>query len=235
MAIVDCTATVASHHELAREVYELTFALRTPEQLPYQAGQYIGFRIPVPGKERPASRLYSIASAPSEPGIVRLVYNYVGGPGTGYLRGLAVGQEAAFKGPYGNFLLDLKSTRNVLMVATGTGIAPFLSMLHEHLPTQSHRQITLLWGVRSLPDLYYQKELSALEKAHPHFRWLMPLSRPEPEWTGLKGRVTAIFPDFFPVIDNLEVYACGSDAMIQDLKSLCEARGGCPFHREKYF
>lgn len=209
--------------------------LNEPAHLPYTAGQYIGFRVPQAGKDKLASRLYSLASAPSEQGIVRLVYNYVGGPGTSYLRSLEVGKTTPFKGPYGSFVLNTQSTRNVLMVATGTGIAPFLSMLNAHLHAFPQRQFTLLWGVRAMADLYYQEKLQALEQQHANFKFLMPLSRPDADWQGLKGRVTAIFPEFFPTVDNLEVYACGSDAMIKDLKALCDERGLCPFHREKYF
>lgn len=235
MAIVDCQAVVEQVRQLTHDVRELTFRLREPVALDFVAGQYLNFRVPAPDKPKPVSRLYSIDSAPSERGIVRLVYNYVGGPGTAFLQGLAVGGAVHFKAPFGHFVLQAESTRDILMVATGTGIVPFRSMLQEHLAAGMPRTVTLLWGVRSQRDLYYQDELAALAQRYTNFRFLMTLSQPEAGWSGLKGRVTAIFPEYFPAVDALEVYACGSDTMIVDVKALCEARGGCPFYREKYF
>ncbi|MBI4239054.1 MAG: hypothetical protein HY696_11665 [Deltaproteobacteria bacterium] len=235
MAILTCQARVEAMRQLTADVRELTFRLQEPSTLPFTAGQYIGFRVPAAGKDKPVSRLYSINSAPCEAGLVQLLYNYVGGPGTEFLQGLTVGSAVAFKGPYGAFTLKEASTRDVLFVGTGTGLAPFRSMLREYLPRGLQRRVTLLWGVRHEADVYYQEEFAALEQTYPNFRFLLTLSRAADGWQGLRGRVTQIFPEFFSNVENLEVYCCGSDAMIHDITALCKARGECPVYREKYF
>lgn len=235
MAILNCKARVEATRQLTADVRELTFRLVEPAALPFTAGQYIGFRVPAEGKDKPVSRLYSINSAPREAGVVQLLYNYVGGPGTAFLHALSVGSAVEFKGPYGAFTLKEPSTRDLLFVATGTGLAPFRSMLREYLPSSLTRRVTLLWGVRHEADVYYQEEFAALERAYPNFRFLLTLSRPADGWQGLRGRVTQIFPEYFAKVDNLEVYCCGSDAMIHDITALCKARGECPVYREKYF
>lgn len=235
MALVSCTAVVEKVRDLTHDVREVTFRLREPAALEFQAGQYVAFKVPDPVKGKEVSRLYSINSAPCERGIVQVLYNYVGGPGTAYLHGLREGTTVNFKAPGGAFVLKTESTRDVLFVATGTGITPFRSMVFEHVAKFPQRKFTLLWGVRSERDVYYHAEFTAFAQTHPNFQLLLTLSQPGAEWQGLRGRVTHIFPDYFPSVENLEVYCCGSDAMIQDLIALCKARGECPVHREKYF
>ncbi len=233
MPPITVQAEVSKIVKLTHDVRELTFRLKNPATLDFIAGQYVNFRIVRPDQPKPASRMYSIGSAPSESGVLRLVYNYVGGPGTTYLDALQIGETVECKAPFGHFVLDLESTRDVAFVATGTGVAPFYSMLLEYLPKNIDRKMTLVWGVREPRDLYYQAELDALKERYANFHYAMAMSRGD--WRGTTGRVTAIFPKIFPTLDNLEVYICGSTAMITDMKSLCDAAGGCPFHREKYF
>ncbi|MBI4367411.1 MAG: FAD-dependent oxidoreductase [Deltaproteobacteria bacterium] len=240
MAITSCQSTVEAIIQHTHDVREIALRLKEPRELPFIAGQYINFMVPAPNKPKPVSRLYSIGSAPSERGIIRVVYNFVGGPGTTFLQGLTGGMPVTFKGPFGHFVLKTDSARDVLFVATGTGIVPFYSMLQEYFghadggPLQ-HRRVTLLWSVRRQEDLYYQDALRALEKKFANFRFLMTLTRPDDGWQGLRGRVTALFADQVKGVDNIEIYCCGSDAMITDITALAKARGACPVYREKYF
>lgn len=235
MPVVACQSAVSEVRQLTHDVRELAFQLTEPTALPFLAGQYINFMVPAKDRPKPVSRLYSICSAPAERGVIRIVYNYVGGPGTSFLQQLEVGQAVTFKGPFGHFTLKEDSSRDILCVATGTGIAPFYSMAVEHLRKGCPRKMTVLWGVRHENDVYYQEEFRALEKSYPNFRLLMTLSQPADGWKGLRGRVTAIFPEHFPSVDNLELYCCGSDAMIGEITALAKARGECPVYREKYF
>ncbi|MBI2343860.1 MAG: FAD-dependent oxidoreductase [Deltaproteobacteria bacterium] len=235
MPLITCQSRVAAVRTLTHDVRELTFALTDPPAFPFLAGQYVAFRAPAPDKPKGASRLYSLCSPPSEEGTLRVVYNFVGGPGTAYLHTLNVGDAVEFKGPSGKFLFQTESTRDALFVATGTGIGPFRSMLLEYLQTMHQRKLTVLWSVRQERDLYYQDEFRALEQRYPHFRFCMTLTRPTGDWQGLRGRVTAIFPEHFPSVDNLEVYVCGHENMITQMQQLCDARGGCPFYREIYY
>lgn len=241
MPPITCKSEVAKISNFTHDVREITFRLKEPADLPFTAGQYVNFMVPVEGKTKPASRLYSIASAPYEKGIIKIVYNYVGGPGTAFLHGLSVGSPVTFKAPFGHFVVRLDSVRDVLFVATGTGVIPFYSMINEYfgMGIADHllkgRKVTLLWGIRHEKDLYWQEELRAIEKISPNFRLLLTLSRPEGEWTGLKGRVTAIFPEYYKSVENLEIYCCGGDAMIGEITALAKERGLCPVYREKYF
>lgn len=230
-------ATVLHARQLTHDVRELTFQVNEPGDWAYKAGQYISFACPRDDNPKPIARLYSLASHPAQKGVAQIVYNYVGGPGTKFLQSLKEGQDVEFKGPFGNFLLK-NNDRDVLFGATGTGVAPFRSMLHDQLSQGSKRNFTLLWGVRQREDLYYQDEFTDMAKQYPNFKFCMALSqehRTEPVWDGLHGRITAHVKDLYSSTDNLDAYLCGSDYMIKDMTELLMSLGQCSVHREKYF
>ena len=77
------------------------------------------------------------------------------------------GTTTSFAGPAGNFYLREDPTRDLLFVATGTGIAPFRSMLFANAERPVPSRTTLFWGLRSQRDLYYQDELARLSRDLP--------------------------------------------------------------------
>jgi NAD(P)H-flavin reductase len=108
-------------------------------------------------------------------------------------------------------------------------------MLLAELARDSARQVTLIWGLRSQRDLYYQSELAGLRQAHPRFSYVITLSRPEPGWMGLAGRVTTFIEKEIASVKNLSVYLCGNGGMIKDVMTALNGKGLCPIHREKYY
>lgn len=222
--------------DLTHDVRELELRLMMPAEVEFQPGQFLSFDIAVEGKPHPVTRAYSIASPPSVRDRLTLVFNRVdSGPGTRFLFGLAVGDRVACKGPAGSFRLRDDGQKEVLFVATGTGIAPLWSMLHAHLARGRSSAVTLFWGLRSQKDLYYQQELAALAAAHPTFQWETVLSRPEPGWAGRIGRVTTLVQERITSVGNLAVYLCGNGGMIKDVTETLRAKGLCPIYREKWY
>ncbi len=129
MAIQLFTGTVCRVQDLTHDVREIDLYLRDPAEIEFKAGQFISFEIRPPGA-RPVVRPYSIVSPPQQSKIVTLLFNLVpGGPGSNYLFSLKEGEEVRFKGVAGSFYLRDDFSRDVLFVATGTGIAPIRSML----------------------------------------------------------------------------------------------------------
>ena len=236
MALQLFTAGVDGIRNLTHDVREIRFALRKPGEIAFKAGQFVSFEVVNPKTGRPVSRPYSILSQPSEREAVTLLLNLVpGGPGSTYLFSLKKGDEAKFKGPAGNFYLRDDPAKDLLFVATGTGIVPVWSMLHDRLERGSDRSITLFWGLRSQRDLYYQDELAALARKHANFTAIMTLSRPEPGWTGMTGRVTRLIEEHVRSVANLSAYLCGNSTMIADVMALINKKGVCPIYREKYY
>jgi len=125
--------------------------------------------------------------------------------------------------------------RELLFVATGTGIAPIRSMLLANLERPNPRPATLFWGLRSQRDLYYQEELAELARREPKFTYFTTLSRPAPGWTGETGRVTRLVEERIASVKHLAVYLCGNSGMIKDVTAIIQRKGLCPIHREKYY
>lgn len=236
MAIQLFKARIDGTRNLTHDVREIRFALREPGEIAFKAGQFVSFEVMNPKTGRMVSRPYSILSPPSQRDTVTLLLNLVpGGPGSTYLFSLKEGDETQFKGPAGNFYIRDEPTKDLLFVATGTGIVPIWSMLHDRLERNFARSTILLWGLRSQRDRYYQDELAALTKQYANFSAITTLSRPEPGWTGTAGRVTKLVEERIPSVANLAAYLCGNSAMLADVMALINNKGLCPIYREKYY
>ncbi|HTK86564.1 MAG TPA: FAD-binding oxidoreductase [Nitrospiraceae bacterium] len=228
-------ATVDRVRDLTHDVRELGLRLRKPKEIQFKAGQFISFDLTPPGGERLMIRPYSIASPPSESDRITLVFNRVpGGRGSTYLFNLKEGDAVAFEGPQGSFYLR-ERMRNVLFVATGTGIAPIRSMLLDLVNNGYAGTATLYWGLRSQRDVYYQQEFEALAARDPHVSFAIALSRPEAGWQAYAGRVTGLVDARVTSVKNLDVFLCGNHAMIRDVTQIIQAKGLCPIYREIYY
>jgi CDP-4-dehydro-6-deoxyglucose reductase, E3 len=236
MGIHTYIATVNRVQDLTHDVRDLEVTLVDPPTISFKPGQFISFEVPKKGFPVPVVRPYSIASPSSQGNRLTLLFNLVAdGPGSTYLYSLRVGDQITFKGPAGSFWLKDDATRDLLFVATGTGIAPIRSMIAAQLERGTAQAVTLFWGLRNQRDLYYQEEFDALSQQFPKFSFVTTLSRPEKGWTGATGRVTALVQDRVISVCNLAVYLCGNGGMIQEVTALVQARGLCPIHKEKYY
>lgn len=205
------------------------------EPFRFAPGQFVSFEVARPGFAHPLTRAYSIASAPNS-NRVELVLNLVsGGTASPYLFGLHVGDHTTFTGPTGTFCLPQHPQRELLFVATGTGIAPIRSMLLSLAERHLDVPATLFWGLRSERDVYYQDELKHLQDQLPHFSFVTTLTRPAEGWTGAVGRVTSLVESRIGSVANLEAFVCGGDGMIRDVVAALRRKGLCPIHREQYY
>ena len=228
-------ATVDRVQDLTHDVRQLDFRLREPKEIQFKSGQFISFDITPPGGPRLIIRPYSIASPPYESDRVAIVFNRVpGGRGSTYLFSLREGDTVAFEGPQGSFQLR-ERTRDMLFVATGTGIAPVRSMLLDLTRSGYTGAARLYWGLRTQQDLYYQQEFETLTGRHPNVSVAITLSRPDPGWLGYTGRVTGLVEEHVTSVKNLDVYLCGNHAMIRDVTETIRRKGLCPIYREIYY
>ncbi len=137
-------------------------------------------------------------------------------------------------GPLGTFVLNDVAGIDLVLLATGTGIAPVKAML-ESLPAleaaDAPRSVTVLWGGRVSSDLYL--DIAALPGAH---RFIPVLSRADEHWRGARGHVQDILLVHQPDLSDAAVYACGSDAMIHGARDTL-LRAGLPakrFHSDAF-
>ncbi|HEX9742779.1 MAG TPA: FAD-binding oxidoreductase [Nitrospiraceae bacterium] len=236
MPVETFSAHVESIRDLTHDIRQLDLRLIEPNTIEFKPGQFVSFEMPHPETGRLVTRAYSIASPPSRSDVTTLLFNRVaGGPGSGFLFDLTVGEKTHFKGPAGNFYLRDDPERDLLFVASGTGIAPIRSMLLANAERSTPRPATLFWGVRSQRDLYYQDELAELARRTSPLIVITTLSRPDPGWSGEAGRVLRLIDERIASVKNLAVYLCGNSAMIADVTASIRQKGLCPIYREKYY
>ena len=131
-------------------------------------------------------------------------------------------------------LLQKVSNLHLILMATGTGIAPIKAIL-ESLPLltadRQPKSVTVLWGGRTPPDLYM--DLEQLVAKH-HF--IPVLSRANADWTGTRGYVQDALLALNLDLSQVAVYACGSPAMINSSKSKLMKEGLPPqrFHSDAF-
>jgi Na+-transporting NADH:ubiquinone oxidoreductase subunit F len=173
-------------------------------------------------------RAYSLASGSDEGGEVQLVITRAprGLVSTYIHEHLKEGAEVLIQGPFGDFYLR-DSNRDILFIATGSGLAPILSMLHQIEAEGIGRKATLFFGARRPADLYYLERLRDLERRLPGFEFIPTLSRPaqEDSWPGERGRVTDLILKRVPDRAPLDVYLCGAPAMVESCLALLKQKG----------
>lgn len=212
--------------ELAPEVHHFEFEVPGVEHLQFTPGQFIS--VVEQKGEKEITRAYSIAS-PRAGNRFELCLNRVPeGLVSSWLFQLKPGDEVDMHEPLGYFTLRHPGRRAVF-VATGTGIAPFRSMLLDHLP-RTQPCITLLFGVRHEKGLLYREELERLAEQYPSFRFLPTVTRPTATWQGRTGRVQTHLDEALALrapneMSNVDVYICGLREMVDGVRSELKARG----------
>ena len=229
-------AKVIAVRQLTHDVRQIDLQLIEPSEIAFKAGQFVSFEVPDDRTGRTVTRPYSIASPPSSSRTISLLLNLVPhGPGSTYLFGLREGDDTQFAGPAGNFYLRDDPERDVLLVATGTGIAPFRSMLLANAERPVPSKATLFWGLRTQRDVYYRDEFTRLSREMAVTASVITLSRPAPGWTGPSGRVTTLVEREIHDVKRLAVYLCGNSGMISEVTRIIQTKGLCPIFREKYY
>ena len=209
-------ATIVKKEQLTAFVYEVTFKLDIPSDITFIAGQTFMLSV-APG----VNRTMSIASSPSEKNSIMMCPDvFPNGPGSKWTIAKKVGDTAQFMAPLGMFVLDKESHRKKIMVATGTGIAPYRSMLLDYLSNGGTDDITLYWGMRHEEDLYWVDEMQELSLKYPNFIFIICLSQPKETWAGKHGRVTAHAVQEEHNIKGSDIYLCGNQLMVKDMEIL---------------
>ena len=185
----------------------------------FQAGQFITLDLPIGDKRLQRWRSYSIANAPDGSNLIELcVVRSVNGEGSKYLfEQTEVGTTLRFKGPDGGFVLPDKIERDLVFICTGTGVAPFRSMLLDLQGSgKPHRSLHLIFGTRNESNILYRAEFEALEKSMPGFRYDIVLSR-QPDWNGHTGYVHRVYLERHDLVrPDVEFYICGWSSMIDE-------------------
>jgi CDP-4-dehydro-6-deoxyglucose reductase len=166
------------------------------------------------------TRAYSIVSPPHTDTFALCANLVPDGHFSPFLFRMETGDEVDFKGPYGAFIMK-RAPSDSIFVATGTGIAPFRSMLLSELD----RPVTLIFGVRHREGLLYNDELQRLAEQNPDFRYEPTLTRPPEDWDGRAGRVQPHVMEALGERRDVDVYICGLREMVDDLRAKLKEAG----------
>jgi len=224
--------------------------------LDFLAGQYVGLRYDG------TSRAYSLASSPTRENLEVCIRRVPGGRLSPRIcDDLAVGDEVTVRGPYGELVLGDHSPRDMVFLATGTGVAPFKGMLDYAFETGydeydgERRDVWLFLGAAWKDDLPYREEFRALQRSRDNFHFVPCLSR-EPTLADWEGETDYVQHALLKHVDpttvtaglgerlerwlqkptdsgvdvrldptNVDVYACGINAMVYSLVKAVERLG----------
>lgn len=219
----DHSGTVAVLEAIAPQVRRLVVELDSP--LAFNPGQYV--QLDLPGGD---SRPYSIASTPADPQRIELhVKRSQDGAATdGWIfKDLAVGTPVTLSGPYGRFSYRPLRDKPLLLLGSGTGMAPLVSILKHIIETQEEtgweNDVVLYHGVATEADLYDRAWLEQMEEEHDWFSYRPAISREE--CNGRQGRVPELLAEDFPRAGGNVAYICGNPAMVEDtMRALMKAR-----------
>ncbi len=187
------------------------------EVIDFEPGQFVTMDLPIHEKRLKRWRSYSIANAPDGLNVLEFcIVNLDGGAATTYLFEEAeVGTDIRFKGPSGGFVLPKEIDHEMIFVCTGTGVAPFRSMLLKIATDKiPHKGIHLIFGTRTKENILYREELNALAKEIPNFNYTIVLSREE-NWTGWQGYVHRVYGHYYKELKaDRKFYLCGWSMMV---------------------
>ena len=141
---------------------------RNKDRLRFYPGQYASIGFKSNGRPSPM-RCFSIVSSPNKPDEMQFAMR-VYGDFTRSLAELENGNSVFVHGPFGNFVIDKQYDRNVILLAGGIGITPFMSMIRSAAETKLPTPITLLYSCRTQENIPFYEELLDLERQNPHFR-----------------------------------------------------------------
>jgi CDP-4-dehydro-6-deoxyglucose reductase len=214
-------AKIKAINKLNDTVIEVILRLPPNSNFRYNSGQYVNIT------KGYIKRSYSVANAYRESGILTfLIKKYGNGLMSNYWFDEAKENDLLrIEGPIGSFFLRETEVENIIFLATGTGLAPvkaIIESISESPKKLSNKKIWIFSGARNENDIFWQpNQLDVI----PNLKYIPVLSRASEEWKGEKGYIQDILIKKNIPLDNAQVYACGSNTMIESAKKLLTEKG----------
>ncbi|MGI0024104.1 MAG: FAD-binding oxidoreductase [Nitrososphaera sp.] len=172
----------------------------------FRAGQFIAMGLRLPGEDRVTYRAYSIASPPEEKRYFELYIKWTTEPVLGKITTalfkMKEGDTIYCRKPAGAFTIEERKSdgspdnRRLALVASGTGVAPFISYVLHYQNIGSKRDVVLLHGAKYAQELGYRDILEKIASGQSNFKYIPTVSRPEHDlsrdWHGNRGRVETL-------------------------------------------
>jgi benzoate/toluate 1,2-dioxygenase reductase subunit len=224
-------AAISAVRQLSDSTIALSIKGEALNQLAFLPGQYVNLK--VPGSEE--TRAYSFSSLPKDGEVSFLIRNVPGGLMSSFLTGLAkAGDNMTLAGPLGSFYLrEIK--RPLLLLAGGTGLAPFTAMLEKIAQQGSAHPLHLIYGVTNDFDLVEMDTLEALAAGIPNFTYSACVANPDSQHPH-KGYVTQHIEPKHLNDGEVDIYLCGPPPMVEAVSLFIREQGIAPanFYYEKF-
>jgi CDP-4-dehydro-6-deoxyglucose reductase len=202
------------------------FFIELSQPMDFKPGQFVTIDLPIHEQRNKRWRSYSIASRPGMAELELIIV--LAEPSTGgskyFFDEVRPGTSLTLRGPNGIFTIPPQLEVPLVLVCTGTGIAPFRSMVqHIHAHGLLHRDIHLVFGCRTQADLLYADEMEALTRDLPGFYYYPTLSREH--WDGYTGYVHAVYEQILAGPIPAYIMLCGWKVMVDEAKQRLLALG----------
>ncbi|QSX32901.1 ferredoxin--NADP reductase [Shewanella avicenniae] len=212
---------------------ERLFSLRLAAKIPFEAGQFI--KLSLPSEDRRLARAYSLVNSPTADFSEILAMEVADGQLSPRLHHLNVGDALDISTSATGFLTlsELPAQgEHLWLLATGTGVGPFISILQSSQVWQRFTQVVLVYGVRQVSDLAYREQIAQIAAARPNFHFVSAISRQADE-TSYPGRITTALEtgelekrvglSLSPT--QSQIMLCGNPEMIKQCNDLLTERG----------
>ncbi|WP_137821857.1 benzoate 1,2-dioxygenase electron transfer component BenC [Pseudomonas sp. D(2018)] len=224
-------ASISAVRQLSDSTIALSIKGESLSKLAFLPGQYVNLK--VPGSEQ--TRAYSFSSLQKDGEVSFLIRNVPGGLMSSFLTGLAkAGDSLSLAGPLGSFYLrDIR--RPLLLLAGGTGLAPFTAMLEKIAEEGSEHPLHLIYGVTHDFDLVEMDKLEAFAARIPNFTFSACVASPDSSYPQ-KGYVTQHIAPKHLNDGDVDVYLCGPPPMVEAVSQYIREQGIAPanFYYEKF-
>lgn len=224
-------AEISDVRVLSQSTIALSIKGEALTRLAFLPGQYVNLK--VPGSDQ--TRAYSFSSLPKDGEVSFLIRNVPGGLMSSFLTGLAkAGDSMSMMGPLGSFYLrEIK--RPLLLLAGGTGLAPFTAMLEKISAQGTAHPVHLIYGVTNDTDLVEMERLEAFVQNISNFTFSACVASPESGYPQ-KGYVTQHIEPNHLNAGDVDVYLCGPPPMVEAVSQYIREQGISPanFYYEKF-
>ncbi|MDF0606694.1 FAD-binding oxidoreductase [Neisseriaceae bacterium TC5R-5] len=222
---------LALNQQLGQQVRRVRLECIGPKALRFQEGQYVGVSL------NGVQRSYSMAAPQAADGSIELhIRLQPGGQFSHCLQQAQIGDLLSLSGPYGSCIWQESSSSisQVIMLATGTGIAPLKAILEKQLTIAADTlpEISLYWGGVERKDLYLLDYFQGLAQQYPSLHFVPVLSGATDQ-QGRRGFVQQCAAQDFPAMQHSIVYACGAPAMVDGARQLLLSR--CQLAEQNFF
>jgi len=218
------SAKVFSSTRLNEKDIEVIFEVVSPSIFEFRAGQFINLSC-----GNGLFRAYSISSTSlSNTQVVLIVAVGHDGVGSNYIKSLKVGDSVEFIGPSGRFVLPEVLKDNLIFIATGTGLAPLLSMIDYLNNSNTTSKVQLYFGVRDESEVFKIDQLNIFKSNMKDFNYTVCFSQDIPSElanVSVKGRVTDAIVFDKNNLDTTQYFICGNPYMVVDINAKLKDAG----------